>query len=66
MEIKRLDHTEVPQQLLELIEDVRVTRAHYIVTRDGKSILAIVPIQVFEEWRRRHQPGADSFASTTE
>jgi len=66
MVTKHIDVAEVPRSLVEIFEDVRDSRTHYIVTRDGESILAIVPIQVLEEWRRRHQPGANSFATTTE
>jgi len=63
MVTKHIDVAEAPSNLVDIFEDVRDSRTHNIVTRDVESILAIVPVQMFEEWRRRHQSVADSFAS---
>lgn len=50
---KRVDVAEASEQLGQVIQDVEANRYFYVVERNGKGIVAVIPIDVYQQWKRR-------------
>ena len=54
MEIK-LGVTQAREKFSDLVEQVQYLGATYIIARNGKPAAAIVPIEVYESWKRERK-----------
>ena len=47
--------TQVRARLSEIVESVQYRREVYIISRHGKPAAAVVPVGVYESWKRRRK-----------
>lgn len=52
---KVLGITKAREELSRIIEQVQHQGDSYIIERHGRPAAAVVPIQVYEEWKRQRQ-----------
>jgi len=50
---RELGVTEARKEFRELVEKVQFQGDTYIISRHGKPAAAVVPVQVYENWRRQ-------------
>ena len=50
---RELGVTEARKEFRELVEKVQFEGDTYIISRHGKPAAAVVPVQVYENWRRQ-------------
>jgi prevent-host-death family protein len=50
---KELGITEAREKLADLVEQVQFRSDAYIIKRHGKAAAAIVPVEVYENWKRQ-------------
>lgn len=47
--------TEARDKLSEIVESVQYQNDAYIISRHGRPAAAVVPIEVYESWKRRRK-----------
>ncbi len=52
---KTISTTEARNQLGRMLDDVEGRGAHYIITRGGKVMAAVVPVELSERWHRSRE-----------
>lgn len=52
---KRLGVTEARDQLSDIVDQVQHKGDAYILSRHGKPAAAVVPIEVYENWRQQRR-----------
>jgi prevent-host-death family protein len=52
---KELGITEAREKLSDLVEQVQYQGEAYIISRHGKPAAAVVPIEVYENWKRQRE-----------
>ncbi len=52
---RKLGVTQAREQFSELIEQVQFRGDTYIISRRGKPAAAMVPVQVYENWKRQRE-----------
>ncbi len=52
---RRLGISEARRQLADLVEQVRYKKDSYIIVRRGKPAAALVPVNVYESWKRERE-----------
>ena len=57
---KELGITEAREKLSELVEQVQYQGATYIISRHGKPAAVVVPIEVYETWKRQRKAFFDA------
>jgi prevent-host-death family protein len=57
---RHLGVTEVREKLGELVEQVQYRGVSFLISRHGKPAAAIVPLEVYENWKRQR---ADFFSA---
>ena len=57
---KRIGVTEARSNLSEIVEQVQFRGNAYIINRNGKPAAAVVPIDVYENWKRQRRSFFDS------
>lgn len=57
---KRIGVTEARSNLSEIVEQVQFRGNAYIINRNGKPAAAVVPIDVYENWKRQRRAFFDS------
>jgi len=50
----------------KLIQDVLVRGDQYVIERHGERVAAVVPIEVYEQWKRRRQAFFDNMRQVSE
>lgn len=61
---RKMSITEARKQFSDLIEQVRFRGDSYIISKRGKPAAAVVPVQVYENWRRQRAAFFDKVRST--
>jgi prevent-host-death family protein len=57
---KKLGITQAREVLGDLIEQVQYQGNAYIISRNGKPAAAIVPIEIYESWKRERKAFFDT------
>ena len=52
---RELGVTEARKEFSDLVERVQYQGDAYIISRHGKPAAAVVPVQVYENWRRQRE-----------
>lgn len=52
---KELGITEARKQLAHIVDGVKYEGDNYVIVRHGQPAAAIVPIEVYRQWRRERQ-----------
>ena len=52
---RELGVTEARKEFSDLVEKVQYQGDAYIISRHGKPAAAVVPVQVYENWRRQRE-----------
>mgnify|MGYP002750773104 CR=1 FL=1 len=52
---KELGVTEARKEFSDLVEKVQYQGDAYIISRHGKPAAAVVPVQVYENWRQQRK-----------
>ncbi len=52
---RKIGVTQAREQFSELIEQVQFRGDTYIISRRGKPAAAMVPVQVYENWKRQRE-----------
>jgi prevent-host-death family protein len=52
---KELGITKAREQFSTIVEQVQYQGDSYVISRHGKPAVAIVPIEVYETWKRQRQ-----------
>lgn len=52
---KQLGVTEARQRLAQIIEEVKFKGESYIINRHGQPAAAVVPIEVYRQWKRERE-----------
>jgi prevent-host-death family protein len=52
---RRLGISEARRQLADLVEQVRYKKDSYIIVRRGRPTAALVPVDVYESWKRERE-----------
>jgi prevent-host-death family protein len=52
------------RQFGKVLNDVTVRGDHYLVERHGEAVAAVVPIQVYEQWKRSRDAFFDRLEET--
>jgi prevent-host-death family protein len=52
---RNLGVTEAREKLSDLIEQVQYQGDTYIINRHGKPAVAVVPIEVYQNWKRQRE-----------
>ena len=63
---KELGITEAREKLSELVEQVQYQGEAYIINRHGKPAAAVVPIEVYETWKRQRKAFFDAIRQLQE
>lgn len=53
--VKRLGVTQIRENLAAIIDDVRTRGDSYVVLRHGEPAAAVVPVEVYEQWRESRE-----------
>jgi PHD/YefM family antitoxin component YafN of YafNO toxin-antitoxin module len=53
--IRTISAIEARQRFGQMMNEVQLRRDHYIVERDGKAMVAVVPVEEFHAWMRRRE-----------
>lgn len=53
--IRTISAVEARQRFRQLMNEVHLRHDHYIVERDGKAMVAVVPVEEFHSWMRRRE-----------
>ena len=57
---RELGITKARETLSDVVEQVQYQGATYIISRHGKPAAAVVPIEVYETWKRQRQAFFDA------
>jgi prevent-host-death family protein len=57
---------EARRQFGKILQDVTSGRGKYIVERNGQPIAAVVPVEIYDQWKRRRQAFFDQMRSAAE
>lgn len=57
---------EARRQFGKLLQDVTAGRGKFIVERNGEPIAALVPIETYNQWKRRHALFFDKLRATAQ
>jgi len=49
---RTLGVSEARKELARVIDDVKYRGEHYVIVRRGEPAAAVVPMEVYEEWKR--------------
>ncbi len=49
---RTIDAQEAGRQIDALLRDAKSLSDHFVVERDGRRIAALVPIEVYDQWKR--------------
>jgi len=52
---RQLGITEARKQLARIVDDVKYAGDYYIIVRHGQPAAAIVPMEVYRQWKRERQ-----------
>jgi len=52
---KELGITEARKQLAHIVDGVKYEGANYVIVRHGQPAAAIVPMEVYRQWKRERQ-----------
>lgn len=63
---KELGITEAREKLSDVIEQVQYQGETYIISRRGKPAVAVVPIEVYENWKRQRKMFFDAIRNLQE
>ena len=63
---KQLGVTEAREKFSEMIEKVQYQRDAYVISRHGKPAAAVVPIEVYESWKREREKLFDTLRTIQE
>ena len=63
---KELGITEAREKFSDVVEQVQYQGDSYIISRHGKPAAAVVPIKVYEEWKRQRQAFFDAIRQIQE
>lgn len=63
---KELGITEAREKLSDLVEQVQYQGEAYIISRHGKPAAAVVPIEVYENWKRQREMFFDAIRELQE
>jgi prevent-host-death family protein len=63
---KKLGVAQAREQFSDLVEQVQYLGATYIIARNGKPAAAIVPIEVYESWKRERNAFFETIRRTQE
>lgn len=53
--IRTISAIEARQRFGQMMNEVQLRRDHYIVERDGKAMVAVVPVEEFQAWMHRRE-----------
>ena len=53
--IRTISAIEVRQRFGQMMNEVQLRHDHYIVERDGKAMVAVVPVEEFRAWMQRRE-----------
>ncbi len=51
---RELDITEARKQLGQIVDQVKYRGDHYVIIRHGQPAAAVVPIEVYRQWKQEH------------
>ena len=57
---KRLSTTKAREKFSDIVEQVQYQGDMYIISRHGKPVAAVVPIEVYKSWKRQRRIFFDS------
>ncbi len=63
---RKLGITEARAKFADLVEQVQYQGSTYIISRHGKPAAAVVPIQVYESWKRERKALFDAIRQIQE
>ena len=52
---RELGITKARENFSEIVEQVQYQRDSYIISRHGKPAAAVVPVEVYQSWKRQRQ-----------
>lgn len=52
---RTISAVEARQRFGQLLNEVQLRHDHYIVERDGKAMVAVVPVEEFQIWMQRRE-----------
>lgn len=61
---KELGITEARKQLSRIVDGVRYDGENYVIVRHGQPAAAIVPLEVYRQWKRERQELFDVIRKT--
>ncbi|HZU75543.1 MAG TPA: type II toxin-antitoxin system Phd/YefM family antitoxin [Dehalococcoidia bacterium] len=61
---RRIGAFEARRQFSKLLNDVERGRDSYVVERHGEAVAAVVPIQVYDQWKRSREAFFDRMEET--
>lgn len=57
---KKLGISEARKQISEMVDDVQYGGDQYVIERNGQPAAAVVPIEVYEHWKRERKAMFDA------
>lgn len=52
---KEIGVTQAREELSNIIKDVQYRSGSYVITRHGENAAAVVPIQVYQDWKKQRK-----------
>ena len=66
MVVKEIGVTRAREEFSSIIKDVQYQSGVYIITRHGEKVAAIVPVQVYQVWKKQRKSFFDQIREIQE
>ena len=63
---KKLGITEAREKIAEIVEQVQYRGDAYVISRHGKPAAAVVPVEVYENWKQQRRELFDTIRKIQE